>query len=401
MAEFEDKIPRRLVKKLEYSLEQAAIGGMRRNGTYPDNLTIAYSNPALMRALLVGWIGHRLNNAEFISFAEDQGNKIYELFTKNGTNTLGEYNAPNYYGIDVFALAANIKYGVAGASMTKNATPILKALLGDIGDHYNSYLGNMVGPYDRAYTRDMQVHNAIIQFVWWGLYGYDKAPHPPPSDLDQNYDISQGAAFALVMESVAGVLDNQISKKLTGSFGRERTLRKVIYSELDSNNTYRVATSWLSKYLMIGGMEQDETEDRGKQFTPATVHWAGDRKHKPHPYNTFFTLYPTATTLKAVASPNKLTISYPNTTQAGANSFQFLLSGIPPPWNLNGNVIDGFSTLPCLRAKVTAPGLEVQPTVYGSSIYNHYYYNITYVVPSTFPSGDIPTISFDFKYLCG
>jgi hypothetical protein len=63
--EFSDLLGDSLVARIEDSLEIAAVGSMRRNGSYPegDNLTPAYSNPGLMRAWFVSWIGERRNNA--------------------------------------------------------------------------------------------------------------------------------------------------------------------------------------------------------------------------------------------------------------------------------------------------------------------------------------------------
>lgn len=64
MEEFSNLLGDSLVARIEDSLEIAAVGSMRRNGSYPegDNLTPAYSNPALMRAWYVSWIGTRRNN---------------------------------------------------------------------------------------------------------------------------------------------------------------------------------------------------------------------------------------------------------------------------------------------------------------------------------------------------
>ena len=62
--EFSDLLGESLVSRIENSLEIAAVGSMRRNGSYPegDNLTPAYSNPAIMRAWYVSWIGQRRRN---------------------------------------------------------------------------------------------------------------------------------------------------------------------------------------------------------------------------------------------------------------------------------------------------------------------------------------------------
>ena len=76
-----------------------------------------------------------------------------------------------------------------------------------------------------------------------------------------------------------------------------------------------------------------------------------------------------------------------------------MISGIPPPWSLSGNVVDGFSNLPCLSVNVTAPGLEIQPTTYWeNTISNHYFYNVTYAVPAAFVG--VPTMTFKLKYTC-
>jgi hypothetical protein len=62
--EFSELIGSTIVTQIEDSLELAAVGSMRRNGSYPegDNLTPGYSNPALMRAWYIAWLGHRRDN---------------------------------------------------------------------------------------------------------------------------------------------------------------------------------------------------------------------------------------------------------------------------------------------------------------------------------------------------
>ncbi|KAF2188864.1 hypothetical protein K469DRAFT_724231 [Zopfia rhizophila CBS 207.26] len=371
--EFESLLDDELVQMVETSLEHAAIGAMRRNGSYPedDNLTIGYSNPQLMRALVVGWIGNRKNNDTFIDFANQHGDLTLQLFQANGSNTLGEYNAPTYYGMDTWALAANIKYGPKNATMTKNAEFIMVELWKDIAAHYNQFLGNLAGPYDRAYTRDMTEHSAILSMFWWGMYGREYGLQPPKGESDLLFDIAQGAALSLVMETAKNVIPADVHEALTSPFTSEpRFLNKTIREDLSTDYT-RIATSWISKELMIGAEQVDETKNRGDQFVPAIVHWASDKDHKPYPYSGFLSLYPSASTIKAVAGPNKLTISYPNSTQQGADIFTFALSGIPPSWMLGGNRITGFDQLPCLYVEVDAPGLEKLPVTYGEQLRDH------------------------------
>ncbi|KAH8884077.1 hypothetical protein GQ53DRAFT_880375 [Thozetella sp. PMI_491] len=402
--EFEDLIGADLVGRIEDALEIAAIGAMRRNGSYPtgDNLILGYSNPGIMRALTVGWIGARRENSTFIDFANTQGTQLLELFQDGGENVLGEYNAPTYYGVDTWALAANIKYGPCNATMTTNAGTILTELWKDIADHYNPYLGNMAGPYDRAYTRDMTEHSAILSMYWWGVFGqeYKAGPLPPKGESDFLYDVAQGAALSLIMDVVAAHIDKTTATALQvkGSWEGTRFINKTIHEDLGTSQV-RVATSWLSAPLMIGAQQVAETVNRGNQFVPAIVHWASDPSHTPYPYIGFFSLYPTASTISAVAGPNSLVVSYPNTTQAGTGIFTFALSGVAPSWTLGGkHVVNGLEELPCLSVNVTAPGLVKQPVVYGASLRDHLIYNISYAVPPEFEG--IPEVKLDIRYTC-
>jgi hypothetical protein len=388
-----------LVDKICHALEIQAVGAMRRNGTVDgDNLVTAYTNPGLMRAFTVGWIGARTNNQTLIDFANSHASDIYQIFTA-GSNVFGEFNAPTYYGIDVWALAASIKYGQPEQFLTAKAPFMLQELWKEVAGSYNAYLGNMAGPYDRANARDMTQDSAALALWFWGLVGSKMAPRPNLRQVNLEYDAAEGASMALVMSTVIDHIPASILESLANAPEEERVIEKEIHENLNGSGT-RFSTSWISKSgsLMAGGIEQNETTVRSQQFVPAIVHWASDAEHKPFPLNGFFSLYPTASTIKAVATPNKLVISYPNATQAGSDSFQFMIVGIPPAWNLAGNVVDGFSHLPCLQVNASAPGLEVQPTTYGSSLYSRFYYNVTYVVPEDFLG--VPTVSFDLDYTC-
>lgn len=375
---------------------------MRRNGTYPedDNLVLAYSNPSLMRCLTVGWIGARRNNSTFTAFANEQGALLLELFKANGSNTLGEYNAPTYYGMDIWALVANIAYGPANATMTANAEYILTELWKDIAAHYNPYLRNLAGPYDRAYTRDMTVHSAVLSLWWWGIFGHEFGGQTPLGDVDLLYDVAQGAALAQVMDTAARYISNETAAalKATGRWTGSRLLNKTIRTSLDTD-VLRVATSFISAEVMVGAVTIAEEVNRGAQFVPAIVHWAADPARTPVPGVGFFSLYPSASTIEAVASDHSLSVSYPNTTQDGTKIFTFAVSGIPPSWTLSGGMVEGLESLPCLSVEVEAPGLEKLPvTASTETLEDHYYYNVSYAVPVGFEG--LPSVSLRFEYTC-
>ncbi|KAK1584951.1 uncharacterized protein LY79DRAFT_635947 [Colletotrichum navitas] len=390
-----------LVKKIEDALEIQAVGAMRRNGSFPegDNLILGYSNPNLMRALTVGWIGARRGNATFVDFANTHGTQLLELFQFN--DTLGEYNAPNYYGMDVWALAANVAYGPRNATMTANAAYMLGKMWDDVAAHYNPYLGNLVGPYDRAYTRDMTAHSSILPMYWWAVFGRDFGPQPPKGEADLLYDAAQGAAIALVSDTVAKHIshDAAAALKAKGPWEGARSLARTAREELDAaGSEVRNVTAWVSAPLMVGGQEVAEDAGRGNQFVPAIVHWASDPGHAPFPYVGFFLLYPSASAIKAVAGERSLSVSYPNATQPGSDVFTFALSGIPPSWTRGGETVAGLEHLPCLSVNVSAPGLEKQPVTYGQQLRNHWYYNVSYAVPAGFEG--VPRVDLTMEYTC-
>lgn len=246
----------------------------------------------------------------------------------------------------------------------------------------------------------MVTNSAVVDYFWWGLFGYG-GPQPNKLEADLLYDVTQGSALALVVDVVAAHISKNDSAWLQsqGDWSGERLITKKVPDALGPEAEVRVVTSWISSTLMIGAEQVNETVNRGQQYVPAIVQWAGDRNHKPHPYMTFFSLYPTASTIDAVAGPNSLDISYPNTTQDGTDIFTFALAQVPPSWTLiKKKVVSGLEDLPCLDVTVSAEGLLKQPVIYGATLEDNLFYNISYVVPSGFEG--TPKVSFKFDYTC-
>jgi hypothetical protein len=202
------------------------------------------------------------------------------------------------------------------------------------------------------------------------------------------------------METIGEYIDEDTATalKAKGWWEGSRSIIKTIYEDLDTQQ-YRVVSSWLSAGLMIGGQSVAETVNRGDQFVPAIVHWASDPKHTPYPYNGFFSLYPSASTIASEVGDGYLKVSYPNTTQEGTDIFTFALTGIPPQFFRGAKArITGFDNLPCLSVNISAPGLDPQNVTYGTMLRDHYIYNISYAVPAGFEG--TPSVSFGLEYTC-
>lgn len=95
-------LPTDLVDKMLDSMYKASRELMNRNGLNGDQLVTAYTNPGLGRALIVNWVGVRIGDQNLTQAGEQYAQDIYDLFTAEGYNTFGEYNAPSepYEGSD-------------------------------------------------------------------------------------------------------------------------------------------------------------------------------------------------------------------------------------------------------------------------------------------------------------
>lgn len=123
--------------------------------------------------------------------------------------------------MDIWALAGNIKYRAKNATMTTNAQYMLTEVWKDVAAYYNPFLGNLTGPYDHAYIRDMTTRSAILSLYWWGMYGRQYGPQPPKVGLYSIYDISQGTALSLTMDTTSSYLPEEIAAVLKSkSIGR-------------------------------------------------------------------------------------------------------------------------------------------------------------------------------------
>ncbi|ODN97951.1 hypothetical protein I350_07588 [Cryptococcus amylolentus CBS 6273] len=345
--EFSHLLPASLLSSMEESTYRAARHLMARVGYDGDNLVTAYSNPAIGRALIVSWVGERRGDANLTRAGERYGRDVWELFTAGGHDTLGEYNAPTYYGDDVLGLLQWVRHAPSNSSLPEWGRYILHHLWEDIAQHYNHNLKNMVGPYDRVYHRNMLIDHNIITVFFWILLGRPQSPVAPVGMSSSMYDLRQGAAFALVGQTLKEVLEESTIRKLVQRLGGgegDRVFERRVRVSLD-NGTERVNSVWMNENVMAGGQQVAEEFNRGPQFTPLILHWkSGTTSLAERPYVSFFQLYATASTINATVTPWHVSVSYPNRTegQEGTGVFQYLIGDIPAPFWKEGNNVSYF-----------------------------------------------------------
>lgn len=254
---FPDRIPAALVPRLEDSMRRALEGELAQTRLKPE-----YTNIALMQAFLQSYLGGRLERPEWVKGGEEWARRIHELYLKHGT--FEEYNAPTYYGVDLYGLALWREFGPTKAFREWGAE-MEAGLWREIAKYYHAGLHNLCGPYDRTYGMDMQRYVSLTG-VWMALVlDGPEAPLPAPGpEMEHGHDFQFAPLFAVLGARVP----DDAMRDFT-AFRGERTIERTIARR-------RTATAWLGQDIMIGGELTALSRSAGgpySQFCPATVHW--------------------------------------------------------------------------------------------------------------------------------
>jgi hypothetical protein len=102
----------------------------------------------------------------------------------------------------------------------------------------------------------MLVDDSIISIFFWQLLGRKVAPVAPIGQGSTLYDLRQGAAFALVGQTLRDTVDSSTVEMLTTYIGQgnQRLFEKDVRVSLD-NDTTQVNTMWMTDDLMAGGQQ--------------------------------------------------------------------------------------------------------------------------------------------------
>ncbi|HET6967600.1 MAG TPA: hypothetical protein VFI44_04940, partial [Ornithinibacter sp.] len=217
----------------------------------PDRVPPTYANIALLRAWLAAWSGHP--DVEYAA-------AVVDAFRRHGCFT--EYGSPTYYGIDLLALALWQRRD-APDQLRRDGRSLAAALWSDIARWWHAGLGNLCGPYSRAYGMDLASYVSGLSLALWcaGL------PAPlPPLDADEvphGHDV----CMAPVLEHVGVAVPPEVRSAFE-RFSGPRAVHQVI-----DDAPRREATGWLEELLMVGAEDGATRLQARGQFHPATVHW--------------------------------------------------------------------------------------------------------------------------------
>ncbi|MFL6205688.1 MAG: hypothetical protein ACJ739_10095 [Acidimicrobiales bacterium] len=217
----------------------------------PDRVPPTYANIALMRAWLDAW-AQRADDGYAAA--------VVDAFGEHGAFL--EYGSPTYYGVDLLALAL-WQRADSPVSLQRDGAALESALWTDVARWWHAGLGNLCGPYSRAYGMDghRYVSGLSLAIRCAGM------PAPLPdleaAEVVHGHDLCK----APLLEHL-GLRPPTAVRPAFERFGSRRSVHQVI-----SASPRREASAWLEEGLMVGAEHGDTDLQARGQFHPATAHW--------------------------------------------------------------------------------------------------------------------------------
>ncbi|KAF4813206.1 hypothetical protein CGCSCA5_v008634 [Colletotrichum siamense] len=365
----------------------------RVGGVDDDNLYPAYSNPAIMRALVSGYTGRKLGDANMTQSGENYAQEIIDLFDR--ANTLSEFNSGTYTGVSLFGLILWSKYLPEDSVMTQKGPQMLTDTWKAVAQLWNPSMKNMAGPWDRAYGYDMNRYVSLMALWFWTLIGKENSSLiSAPQVMSHAADYAWAPLFAVLADYHQSLLPEGLVANLTTFSGDHFFTASTYYPPYDY--VPRNITSWLSENLTIGAESFNENviggpSENQASFNPAVIQWNTGNEIS------FISLYPTEMALDVAVEANKLTLTYPNGTADSIFSF----------------VVGTFIKKPTVAGWADVQGLNVSVSgninetyalsfagEYGGSdsmIRDFEFWNFTYSMPAGFEGA--PTVTLDVTLL--
>ncbi|CAI0643378.1 unnamed protein product [Colletotrichum noveboracense] len=365
----------------------------RVGGVDDDNLYPAYSNPAIMRALVSGYTGRKLGDANMTQSGENYAQEIIDLFDR--ANTLSEFNSGTYTGVSLFGLILWSKYLPEDSIMTQKGPQMLTDTWKAVAQLWNPSMKNMAGPWDRAYGYDMSRYVSLMALWFWTLIGKENSSLiSAPQVMSHAADYAWAPLFAVLADYHQSLLPEGLVANLTTFSGDHFFTASTYYPPYDY--VPRNITSWLSENLTIGAESFNENviggpSENQASFNPAVIQWNTGNEIS------FISLYPTEMALDVAVEANKLTLTYPNGTADSIFSFvvgTFIKKPTVAGWadvqGLNVSVSGNINETYALSFAGEYGGLD-------SMIRDFEFWNFTYSMPAGFEGA--PTVTLDVTLL--
>jgi hypothetical protein len=257
LIEYPQRIPAALKERMYRSIDTAISGEMQEG-----RLTPHYTNIALMYGSLWDFAAVHDHNADWAKQSAAWAREVHRLYELKGT--FDEFNAPTYYGVDLYGLALWREYA-SSEEMREMGRSMERGLWNSIADFYQPEMRNIAGPYDRSYGMDMTKYVEVTGVWMRSFMSAETAPLPEHSTLTTDHvtDIWFAPQVAVLGAEVPAEAMAKM-KKFVGPH--------LIDVAIDDRRT---VTTWVAKNATWGGEFTSRTKDAGHatQFHPAVIQW--------------------------------------------------------------------------------------------------------------------------------
>ncbi len=257
LIEFSGRLPPELVSRLYHSIDLAVEGEL-----HDGRLVPSYTNIALMYGALWDFAAVHDNRMDWKKQSAEWTQSVYDLYLPN--RAFAEFNAPTYYGVDLYGLALWRSYG-SNPHMRQIGAAMESGLWTDVSNFYQPSLRNMAGPYDRAYGMDMSVYVTPTGVWLRTVLDAEHAPLPDKPSLE-TFQVAD-TWFAPQIALLGTRIPAPAMKRFQRFSGSHLVQRQI--------DPQRVATAWLGEQAIWGGESTSLTKDTGNktQFHPVDVQW--------------------------------------------------------------------------------------------------------------------------------
>lgn len=248
---------------LDLRMVDALVAAVRRcvAGEPDGRIPPWYTNPDLLHAWLVAWLGARDERPELRAAGEARARAAVGRVERHGD--VDEYSSPTYDGVDLMAVGLWVAHPPSPAFAAMGAT-LLDVLGRRIGALFHADLGAMCGPYIRTYGLGLDRYVALVA-PWLLAAGVPierVLPWPLDAATDHVHDLWSVPLVAILAPAVVPslALRTDLPRRHEQRFG--------------AGADEVVATSVLAADVALGAETGRRPEFAREQHVPVTIHHA-------------------------------------------------------------------------------------------------------------------------------
>lgn len=249
VTEHASALPAELVARLDDAVEACV------RGEPDDRIPAWYTNPDLMHAWLLAWVGGRVSDPALVAAGEARARRASARVAEVGD--VDEYSSPTYDGVDLLALGLWVAHPPTPVFATHGPS-VLAVVGGRVAALFHPGLGAMCGPYIRAYGLGLDRYVSLVAL--WLVAAGAPVGSVLPWPLDAGTDHVHDLWFAPLVAALAPVVAPALTPR----------------SDLPRRHVQRfgpvVAESRLTASAALGAERGRRPDFARDQHVPVTLH---------------------------------------------------------------------------------------------------------------------------------